>query len=315
MSDAAAVIEAPIDQEPAPVTGVSDDVLSLMREGLRETTPTAPEPDPEPAAEGDPAPAEAPTEPTTPAKPSLSPGSRRAKTVETAVNKVKTEAEQRIADAEARAAAAEAKLAETAAQEQARAEAAAAEREQARIAALEAEYGQWIGTPEQYAEAQRLSRTDPDSPGWDWDRHKAAVNNLETWDSRRKWATEITSVAEATGYAKANRAIAKDFLETLAADLPEDKQDAYRKHKDGIPGAVRFYAETVAAPKIEALEAQLAERDAEIERLKTASGGGRSPVSGAPSGRGVMLDYKAQTPEELMSIELRRQAAANGRRR
>lgn len=312
MSDPA-VLETVEQVEVAPPTegnqGMAD-AFAMMRDALRDTTPHAPaEPAGEPDAPVEAAPDEAPTEPA----PTAAPPSRRAKTVE----KVKTEAEQRIADAEARAAAAEARAAEIEAKAQEQAQAATTAQERDRVAALEAEYGEWIGTPAQYAEAQRLSRMDPDAEGWDWERHKAAVNNLDTWDARRKWAGTLTDAAKLGGRAEAHQDIAKDFLVTLAEDLPEDKREAYRSHKDGIPGAVRFYAEQIAAPKIEALESKLAERDAEIERLRAGGRYGRSPAPGGVGGGGSApaIDYERASPEELMAAELRAQAHANGRRR
>jgi hypothetical protein len=277
------------------------DALALMVEGLRDTTPTEPVSEP-PADDGQPKADE---------KPAPAP-SRRAKTVE----KVLSAAEQKIADAEARATAAETKAAELEAKVTATTTSQTSEQETARVAALEAEYGGWIGTAEQYAEAERLALMDPDADGWDWDKHREAVNNLNAWKERRKWAGITTTASEQAGRALALAEINDDFLVTLAADLPEDKRPSYTAHPGGIPGAVRFYAETIYAPQLEAKDAIIAERDAEIERLRATSGGSRAPAMGGAGGSGPpAIDLDRMSPEEIMAHGLREQARANGRRR
>lgn len=313
----AAVMEVPAQTEIVPPTGGQPgmaDAFDLMRQELsKPTAAPAPAADPEVADEiegdiGEPVQAQdggqtAQSEPSKPQPPSLDPNSRVGKIVTREVGKVKDEYEQRVA-------ALEAKLRE-------RDEAESSAKHQQQAQQLEQEYGEWIGSGEQYAEAVRLSRMDPDSEGWDWDTHKQAVANLEQWDTRRRWAERVHESGKAAGAVESNKAISQDFLVTLANDLPEDKREAYRSHKDGIPGAVRFYAETVYAPKIEALENQLAEKDAEIERLQRSGGsGGRSPAPGGigGGGSGPALDYKSQSPEELMQAELRARARSNGRR-
>lgn len=321
MSDPS-VLEVPEQVEVAPPTNGSPgmaDAFSLMREELRKTTPA---PESQPAADPEPPQTEdagagttetdAASEPPE-GKPTVQPTSRRGKAVE----KVKTEAEQKIEAADAARQAAEARAAELEAEVTQFKAAQTDEGQAARAKQLEQEYGSWIGTAEEYAEAQRLSRMDPDAEGWDWDKHKQAVNNLNAFDERRKWADLVHESGKKTGAVEVNRAIAKDFLETLADDLPEDKRTAYREHKDGIPGAVRFYAETVYAPKLEALEQQIAEKDAEIERLTRTGARGRSPAAGGSGGAGggVALDYNKQSPEELMAAELRQMARQNGRHR
>jgi hypothetical protein len=300
-------VDAPTPTRPDATAGLpaGGDALAMMRDALLETTPTE-TPD-EPTELGE---VEAPKGEPEQAK--TQPGSRRAKTVE----RVLTDAEQKIADAEARAAAAEAKAAELEAKVTEVTEAPSAE--QARLASekLQADYSAWIGTPDQYAEAQRLSRMDPDDEAWDFEKHKAAVNNLETWDGRRKWAGILTPNAEAVGEARAFEKIRGDFVDTLAADLPESARATYTKHPDGIPGAVRFYAETIYAPKLAEKDDIIAERDAEIERLRTAGGGSRSPAPGGGNGAGgIRIDYDAMTPAEMMAHELAEQARQAGRRR
>jgi DNA repair exonuclease SbcCD ATPase subunit len=294
--------------------GLSD-AFDLMRAELAKptTAPAAPSDDDDlegaeieaaapPSASPTTEPTDAPPQPK-PA-PSLDPNSRVGKIVAREVGKVKSESDATIA-------ALEAKLRE-------RDEAETTTKHQQQAQQLEQEYGAWIGSGEQYTEAMRLSRMDPDAEGWDWEAHKAAVNNLDQWDERRKWADLVHESGKTAGAVEANTAINQDFLVTLAGDLPEDKREAYRGHKDGIPGAVRFYAETVAAPKLEALEGRIAELEAENERLSRSGGTSRSPAPGGIGGggsRGPILDYKNQSPEQLMQAELRAQAAQNGRRR
>lgn len=306
-----AVMDATTTTETVDTTA-SPNVLELMREGLKETTPPGAGDTP---VEGE---AEAPpdgeaTEGTEAPKPA---SSRRAKTVEREVGKVLTEAEQKIKDAEDRAQAAEAKAAELQAKVEAATQEPTAEAERVRLETLQHEYQSWIGDQQRYQEAQRLSRMDPDSPEWDFDKHKEAVAFLETADDRRKWAGILTTNAKRDGSAEMFDRVSKDLIETLAADLPEDKREAYTTHKDGIPGAVRFYAETVYAPKIEALEATIAERDAEIERLRTAGGGSyRSPAPGGPASPPSGIDYSRMTAEEMMAADLREQARQSRRGR
>lgn len=292
----------------------TSDALAMMRSALAEASPATDADTNEPEREGDAPVAEAKTEgegepPKTDGKPT-----RRAKTVTREVGKVLTESEQKIADAEARATAAEAKAAELEAKAGEAANARTTEQEAARLQQLQAEYGSWIGTTDEYAEAERQSLMDPDAEGWDWERHKAAVSNLAAWKDRRKWAGILVQNAEQRGAAAKMAEVSKDFIDTLSADLPEDKREAYKTHKDGIPGAVRFYAEAIYAPKIEELEAAIAERDAEIERLSM-GGSRRSPAAGGPAAPATGLDYSKMTAEEMMSHELREQARRDGRRR